>query len=621
MLKEVVAEGIGYAVLEPDKPVVAGSGNSLKLIYHTGERGLKTGGSIRITIPHGFTSPQVDEFQKDGFVTAQCPDRDVSLSLKLVSKIFCAYQSELGHSGAFGKSIFILLENGELLPGDRLEVTYGNIFYYGGEPWGPKPPKAPELSAAHEFTVAVDPDGARRAPVTGYYLLEQSPVLRVLPGKPEKLLPLVPSTTESGHTIRMHVITVDRYLNPIEDRDRKFLVEIGGKKEVFAGRKGEIKLPPLEPGTEYQSYRVSRLRGKAVAGISNPVRSGKYQEGWNLYWGDIHAHTIYSDGLGSPDELLAFARDTAGLDFAAVTDHDDIGPYLSMEQWQDTGRAVAAYHESGRFVTFLGYEYRSELADMNVYYPGDDGPLMCGKKEEWDNPSKILPVLKRNRAMIIPHQHFGADWRGIDPQVYRVMEVYSQHGSAEYPGCPRQIPYLTGQLQKTSTGNMNATFQETLSRGIKLGVTAGSDSHAGRPGLSNWTRVGRTYNGGLTAVFAEEKTRSDIWKALYERRCYGTTGPRIYLEFSVNGRPMGSELRAEKRELNIYCIGVRPLAIVEVIKNNRVIHSVSGSPVECFFAVDDLPEKEEDFYYIRLTQDDGEMAWSSPIWVKTPGKP
>ena len=616
MLKEEVKSGIGHAQIKPAKPVVAGSRNSWLLTYYAGEKGLKKGGSLRITIPHGFTSPQIDEFYKDGFVTVECPDKEVSLSLKLVSKIFCAYRSELSHSGAFGKNIFVLLEDGELAPDDRIEVTFGNVAYYGNESWGPKPPKAPELSGTHEFTVAVDPDGTKSAPVTGYYLLEQSPVVRVLPHKPERLIPVVPSTIESGQEIRMHIITIDKYLNPIEGKDRDYLVEIDGQTKVFSSHNGKITLPPLKPGKEYATYRVSHLNKQKISGVSNPVKSGKYLDGQHLYWGDIHAHTIYSDGLGTPEELLTFARDTAGLDFAAITDHDDIGPYLSPEEWENTKKVISAFNRPGEFVTFLAYEYRSDLADMNVYYPDKDGPLMCGKKAEWDDPSKILPVLKKKKAMIIPHQHFGADWRGVDPEVYRVMEIYSQHGNAEYLGCPRQIPYLSKQLQKSSAGNLNSTFQEALALGMKLGVTAGSDSHSGRPGLSNWTRVGRTYNGGLTAVFAGDKTRQDLWRALYDRHCYGTTGPRIYLEFSINGYPMGSELQAGRREIELYYIGACPVARIEVIKNNRVICLFRDCPPECTFSLDDIPEKQEDFYYIRLIQIDGEMAWSSPIWVK-----
>jgi hypothetical protein len=133
---------------------------------------------------------------------------------------------------------------------------------------------------------------------------------------------------------------------------------------------------------KYTNYIISRKGEEEVFGKTNPIKFGKYMNRENLYWGDIHAHTKYSDGMGTPDEVICYARDIAKLDFAAISDHDDIGPYLAPEEWADTKKAIKRFNEPGKFVTFLGYEYRSSLADMNVYYPGDEGRLMCGKKEE-----------------------------------------------------------------------------------------------------------------------------------------------------------------------------------------------------------------------------------------------
>lgn len=616
MLKEKKMTGLGRVEILPADPVVAGSRSSFELCYTAGATGLKQGGSVRITIPHGFTTPQTDEFYKDGFVSAECSVGDVTLSLEVVSKIYCAYRPELSHSGAFGKNIFVTLDRGELREGDTIHITYGNVSYYGDQPWGPKPPSVPQLSGEHEFTAALDCDGSREAPLTGFYLLPDSPGVAVLPEAVDRLLPVAPSTVGENRSVGVSIIQLDKYLNPVDSADDEFVVSHDGSGETYRAVDGKIELPPVG-NSEYTTYNISLKNNKAISGTSNPVRNGKYMGKYNLYWGDIHAHSSFSDGMGTPQSLLAYARDTARLDFSAVTDHDDIGPYLSDEEWEATKRAVAEFDDPGEFTTFLAYEYRSELADMVVYYPGGDGPVMCGKEEQWDSPAKIIGRLRSLGAMIIPHQHFGADWRGLDPDVYRVMEVYSQHGSSEYIGCPRQIPFLTKQLQKNSAGNENATFQEILALGAKLGVTAGSDTHSGRPGLSNWTRVGRTYNGGLTAVFSGEKTRKDIWDALRNRQCYGTTGPRIYLEFSLNGSPMGSELQAGERELAVYCIGTAVLERVEIIKNNRVIGTEGSGSIECAFTLDDSAEQEEDFYYVRVTQADGEMAWSSPIWVRT----
>ena len=41
----------------------------------------------------------------------------------------------------------------------------------------------------------------------------------------------------------------------------------------------------------------------------------------NVYFGNLHSHTSYSDGSGTPEQAYRHARD-AGLDFLAVTEHN-----------------------------------------------------------------------------------------------------------------------------------------------------------------------------------------------------------------------------------------------------------------------------------------------------------
>ena len=34
---------------------------------------------------------------------------------------------------------------------------------------------------------------------------------------------------------------------------------------------------------------------------------------------------------------------------------------------------------------------------------------------------------------------------------------------------------------------------------------------------------------------------------------------------------------------------------------------------------DDAPERETDYYYVHVLQEDGEQAWCSPMWVSRQG--
>ncbi|MCA9688277.1 MAG: DUF3604 domain-containing protein, partial [Myxococcales bacterium] len=72
-----------------------------------------------------------------------------------------------------------------------------------------------------------------------------------------------------------------------------------------------------------------------------------------------------------------------------------------------------------------------------------------------------------------------------------------------------------------------------------------SDGHKGRPGAEGPGAGQFGIYGGLTCVLAEALTRPSVFAALRARRCYGTTGARVDLDFTVNGQPMGAAIQAE----------------------------------------------------------------------------
>jgi len=95
---------------------------------------------------------------------------------------------------------------------------------------------------------------------------------------------------------------------------------------------------------------------------------------------------------------------------------------------------------------------------------------------------------------------------------------------------------------------------------------------------------------------------------------------RIILEFSVNGQPMGSEVSLgkadEPRRMEVVVHGTDVVSRVDVVKNNMDVHSVEGAAESLAFSWEDgTPATDGDYYYIRVTQRDGQMAWSSPVWI------
>ena len=595
MHREQTSAEVGQARIEPSAPVVAGSGGTWRITYTAGSGGIAPGGRVRITIPHGFTTPQTSAFFDPGFTTVETDASGVELSLSVASMVFCRLDPATGHSGAWGRSVFVEVAGRGLTEGESFTLTYGNADYYRSEPFALPGAYARELSGPAEFTVAVDPDGKRAAPYSGYVRLAEQPTLQVLPGPPVRLRALLPSDALAGEEVQATVVACDRFNNPVSVERQGVALSEGGPARVT-------------------------VRARGLEARSNPVRLHTHKPAVRVYWGDIHGHTRHSDGLGTPAEYYAYAREVGALDFAAITDHDDIGPRLADEEWEVIQQATDEANDPGRFVTLLGFEYRNGLCDMCVYYPGARGELLRGTDGKLADARELTRRVKQQGGMVVPHFHFGADWSGFDPEVYRLLEVYSQHGSAEHRGSPREIPYLRRQVQKSSASNKDCYAQDALSLGHRLGFTAGSDTHSARPGWSDWTRVCRTYLGGLTAVFAPELTRLALWDALYHRRCYATTGNRSLLTFAVSGAPMGSEVQVEPgapRAVAVTCEADGELERLTIFRSGErwLEERLSGEHLERSY--EDRGRVGPDWYYVRLDLAGGEMLWSSPVWVAT----
>ena len=294
-----------------------------------------------------------------------------------------------------------------------------------------------------------------------------------------------------------------------------------------------------------------------------------------LLWGDLHTHLTCAD---RGEEILAAAREN--IDFCAVLlypiEHlqlkgagaraalpcESVGwrPAFA-EKWRRMRELTRAFHDPGRFVTFLGYEWngdRTFYGDHNVLYCGDEGPLdLC----------RTLPELYRNlqgrRAFVIPH-HTGyapgqrsKNWDFFDPHLSPVMEMYSMHGSSE----GNLTPCPMDRNANMGPGAAGGTWQDGLRRGLRIGAIGSNDFRdlPGRWGL------------GRAAVWAEDCSREAIFDAIARRRTYAVTGDRIRLEFSVDGAPMGSEIEAGACiDAEVKVVGSHAIDRIELLHNGVV---------------------------------------------------
>jgi hypothetical protein len=123
-------------------------------------------------------------------------------------------------------------------------------------------------------------------------------------------------------------------------------------------------------------------------------------------------------------------------------------------------------------------------------------------------------------------------------------------------------------------------------------------------------------SGPVAAVWSERCERDAIWQAVCERRTYATTGARIILHVDVNGlRPGAAGQIAAPVQVRIQANACESVARVDLLRGDRCLRSWSPGTLDVDLShVDERPLREG-AYYVRLRQEDGEYAWSTPVWT------
>jgi len=161
-----------------------------------------------------------------------------------------------------------------------------------------------------------------------------------------------------------------------------------------------------------------------------------------------------------------------------------------------------------------------------------------------------------------------------------------------------------------------------LTKGYRLGIIASTDGHYGNPGYGylkptyDWDN--QEIGMAAVAVYAPERTRESIFRALYDRHVYATSGDRIVLDFCADGHPMGTEYRTEQPpELVIKAVGTAPITLVEVKKDSKVVATFTpnGTSVDLRWRDSEFHPDASCYYYVRVLQKNNEEAISSPVWV------
>ena len=314
-----------------------------------------------------------------------------------------------------------------------------------------------------------------------------------------------------------------------------------------------------------------------------------------LYFGLLHAHTDLSDGLGTVEEAFSYAS-AEGLDFFAVTDHSNS---LDEAEWS-RGREAARAASTEAFLALWGYEmtWQEDKRIGHIAAFGTGG-LLSRDQAAFSNPSTGLEAYYRALS-----EDPGAVAMLCHPGEYYGNFHSFGHYSPEYD---RQVHLL--EVASGGDGTFYDQYVQALDKGWHLAPSANENDHNGSRGSESGVR---------TVVLAEALTEESLLEAIRAHRVYATEDRDLHLYYDLDGHILGSEItQALEPEITVLAWDPTDQAIgtVEVVtEGGRVLARETAGENDVYLTIPVSGGFR--YYFLRITQPDGDVAVTAPVWVE-----
>jgi hypothetical protein len=529
--------------------LTAGEVAEVVLRYRVGAAGIADSGWLKLCFKYysDWDLQTVDPAGRD-YTSAEVTHRGdlggaFAESLASVRHLAVTYDVK-GGERPFQKALLIHLEDGFLRPGDEVTVRLGDRRRGA-------PGTRVQTFVEDDFTFRLFADvlGTSRFGHVGDVGVD------IVAGEAERLVAVGPRLVRDGSGAPLHLHLEDHWGNVASDTPAAVSVTVAsagdhaeangdGVTDRSVGLDVEVpatgwatatlELPALPLGA-HRIESVARLADGRTLTASTPLDVTRDLPGERAYFADLHAHS--DDTVGTQDTAynLDYARRVGGLDVLGYTANDFQIPATT---WEEVVARTREADEPGRFVCYPGVEWCGNAGvggDHNVIFLGDDTTL--ARSLEWhDSMASSVPT----------------------PEHWPITEVYAAY--AEHPEDYLLIPHLGGRraildwhqpdlerlLEVHSTWGTGGWFlRDALARGLRIGASASSDEHRGRPGAGAPGANIFGARGGLTGVLAPELSRAAVGATLRARRTWATTGTRAVALLRAGERWMGDELEVD----------------------------------------------------------------------------
>jgi len=431
--------------------------------------------------------------------------------------------------------------------------------------------------------------------------------------------------TASGYVIKVaHSAISDLSFDAVADLDRWI-----GEPLPAAGATPETLLVfGLDPDSTWYFALKAQDEVPNTSAISNSPGSAPLggalldpDLGYNAYFGNLHSHTSYSDGVQTPTNAYNFARNTAPtpLDFLAVTDHNHVSAGMVLSNYAQGMSQAAAANSDGNFVAIYGQEWGLAVnGHVNVY----QAPVLFG----WDAGNYDVFVAEGDYAGLYTAA------LANPPASYPVVLEWAHPATSDFDNFQltadgvaaiHLMALVNGPATSTATdesdvGNtgFDGAFNEALRKGFRVSPTADQDNHNATWGASTESRTG---------VLANSKTKSEILTAMAARRTYATQDHNTVVHFTADGHAMGEAFTASAGvRIAVEVIdpdlgdAVSQIELFRGITGTTTATKIAGSVGNAKFAwreLESLADGTEAHYYVRVRMADNQNIWTGPVYV------
>lgn len=364
-----------------------------------------------------------------------------------------------------------------------------------------------------------------------------------------------------------------------------------------------------------KDFGTAYLKTYSIAGGCEPgevtrvIFTEEFDLDWNLYFGQLHAHTDISNGAGSVEEAFQYASQVDGLDFFAVTDHSDSFDNADMgaidadgadisADWA-AGKQAAASVTNGDFVGLFGFE---------MTWPEDKqlGHISTFNTPGWQTRDQAdfenVPTALENYYKALT---------SVPGSVSQFNHPDTVHGDFErFDHYSPQYDAVVSLLEVAGEdGVVDCEYYDlALDKGWHVAPTNNQNNHKGQWGDASEAR---------TVVLAKSLTEEALYDAMKNRRVYATQDSDLAIYYELNGTVMGSILpKSEEAEITVFLSDPTDEAIgsVEVVADGgeAIVRQWVETPTKMLEL--SVPGGCS-YYYLRVTQPDGDVAVTAPVWM------